>query len=111
MGGAAAVQTAVPYFALDGVEPVASRSRAVICAAASSRARDSNAKKMVCERRTPSNVCTSVTPAPPAAQTLEGVLRSHTIFFALETLARELAAAQITARELVSPSSVPTGAQ
>src|SRR5277367_1821370 len=54
---------------------------------------------------------TSVTPAPPAAQTLEGVLRSHTIFFALETLARELAAAQITARELVSPSSVPTGAQ
>ncbi|MGA7963546.1 MAG: hypothetical protein WCA33_17790, partial [Candidatus Acidiferrales bacterium] len=54
---------------------------------------------------------TSVTPAPPAAQTLEGVLRSHTIFFALETLARELAAAQITARELVSPSSVPTGAK
>src|SRR5271163_3206830 len=54
---------------------------------------------------------TSVTPAPPATQTLEGVLRSHTIFFALETLARELAAAQITARELVSPSSVPTSAK
>src|SRR5271154_3425160 len=54
---------------------------------------------------------TSVTPAPPATQTLEGVLRSHTIFFALETLARELAAAQITARELVSPSSTPSSAK
>ena len=37
-----------------------------------------------------------------AAQALEGVLRSHTIYFALETLARELAAAQITARELLT---------
>src|SRR6202522_3378716 len=39
-------------------------------------------------------------PAAPVLQTLEGVLRSHTIYFALETLARELAAAQITSREL-----------
>jgi uncharacterized membrane protein YgaE (UPF0421/DUF939 family) len=54
---------------------------------------------------------TSVTPAPLAAQTLEGVLRSHTIFFAIETLASELSAAQITAREIVSPGSVPTGAK
>jgi hypothetical protein len=53
----------------------------------------------------------SVTPAPLAAQTLEGVLRSHTIFFAIETLASELSAAQITAREIVSPGSVPTGAK
>jgi uncharacterized membrane protein YgaE (UPF0421/DUF939 family) len=38
--------------------------------------------------------------AAPNAPSLERTLRSHTIFFALETLARELAAAQITAREL-----------
>jgi hypothetical protein len=50
----------------------------------------------------------SVTPTPPAAQTLEGVLRSHTIYFGLENLARELAAAQITARQLVSPDDIPT---
>src|SRR5271163_824049 len=37
-----------------------------------------------------------------AAQALEGVLRSHTIYFALETLARELAAAQVTVRELLT---------
>jgi uncharacterized membrane protein YgaE (UPF0421/DUF939 family) len=48
----------------------------------------------------------SGTPVALAAQTLEGVLRSHTIYFALETLARELAAAQITARELVPASSI-----
>jgi hypothetical protein len=47
-------------------------------------------------------------PAAPVLQTLEGVLRSHTIYFALETLARELAAAQITARELVPGSGVPS---
>jgi uncharacterized membrane protein YccC len=40
--------------------------------------------------------------AAPAAQTLEGVLRSYAIYFALVTLARELAAAQITARELIA---------
>jgi uncharacterized membrane protein YccC len=38
----------------------------------------------------------------PAAQTLEGVLRSYAIYFALVTLARELGAAQITARELIA---------
>jgi len=54
---------------------------------------------------------TSVTPAPPAAQTLEGVLRSHTIFFALESLARELAAAQITARDLLATGSTPSSAK
>jgi uncharacterized membrane protein YccC len=48
----------------------------------------------------------SGTPVALAAQTLEGVLRSHTIYFALDTLARELAAAQITARELVPASSI-----
>jgi uncharacterized membrane protein YgaE (UPF0421/DUF939 family) len=47
-------------------------------------------------------------PAAPVVQTLEGVLRSHTIYFALETLARELATAQITARELVPASNVPS---
>ena len=47
-------------------------------------------------------------PAAPALQNLEDVLRSHTIYFALETLARELAAAQITARELVPAGSVPS---
>jgi uncharacterized membrane protein YgaE (UPF0421/DUF939 family) len=50
----------------------------------------------------------SGTPAALAAQTLEGVLRSHTIYFALETLARELAAAQITARELAPARSIPS---
>jgi hypothetical protein len=40
--------------------------------------------------------------ATPATPTLESVLRSHTIYFALETLAHELAAAQITARELLT---------
>jgi Fusaric acid resistance protein family len=49
-----------------------------------------------------------VPPAAPVVRTLEGVLRSHTIYFALETLARELAAAQITARELVPARSVPS---
>jgi hypothetical protein len=48
------------------------------------------------------------TPAALAAQTLEGVLRSHTIYFALESLARELAAAQITARELSPANNVPS---
>jgi uncharacterized membrane protein YgaE (UPF0421/DUF939 family) len=57
----------------------------------------------------PSAPRTSVTPTPPAAQTLEGILRSHTIYFALEIFARELAAAQVTARELVSPDSIRTG--
>jgi hypothetical protein len=47
-------------------------------------------------------------PAAPVVQTLEGVLRSHTIYFALETPARELATAQITARELVPASNVPS---
>jgi hypothetical protein len=46
-------------------------------------------------------------PAGPVLQTLEGVLRLHTIYFALETLARELAAAQVTARELVPARGVP----
>jgi uncharacterized membrane protein YgaE (UPF0421/DUF939 family) len=45
----------------------------------------------------------------PGASSLEGVLRSHTIYFALEALARELAAAQITARELASPRAIPNG--
>ena len=46
--------------------------------------------------------------ATPATPTLEGVLRSHTIYFALQTLARELAAAQVTAREIVSEGSSPS---
>ncbi len=46
--------------------------------------------------------------ATSAAPALEGVLRSHTIYFALESLARELAAAQVTARELVPANSVPS---
>jgi uncharacterized membrane protein YgaE (UPF0421/DUF939 family) len=46
-----------------------------------------------------------------AAPSLEGVLRSHTILFALETLARELAAAQVTARELLSDGRTETGAK
>jgi len=41
-----------------------------------------------------------------AGPALEGVLRSHTIYFALESLARELAAAQVTARELVPTNNV-----
>jgi uncharacterized membrane protein YgaE (UPF0421/DUF939 family) len=41
-------------------------------------------------------------PATSAEQNLEGVLRSHTLYFGLETLARELAAAQVTARELLT---------
>jgi hypothetical protein len=49
-----------------------------------------------------------VPPVAPTPQTLEGVLRSHTIYFGLETLARELAAAQITARDLVPASSIPS---
>jgi hypothetical protein len=38
----------------------------------------------------------------PGTATLEGVLRQHTIYFALQTVARELAAAQVTARELLA---------
>jgi len=49
--------------------------------------------------------------ATPTTPTLEGVLRSHTIYFALESLARELAAAQITAREIVSDVSAPLSAK
>jgi uncharacterized membrane protein YccC len=47
----------------------------------------------------------------PAAPTLEGVLRSHTIYFALETLAQELAAAQVTARELLAEGSTQSSAK
>jgi hypothetical protein len=46
--------------------------------------------------------------ATPGTATLEGVLRSHTIYFALQSLARELAAAQVTAREIVSEGSTPS---
>jgi hypothetical protein len=46
--------------------------------------------------------------ATPGAATLEGVLRQHTVYFALQTLARELAAAQVTAREIVSEASTPS---
>jgi hypothetical protein len=49
--------------------------------------------------------------ATPAMPTLEGILRSHTIYFALESLARELAAAQVTAREIVSDVSAPLSAK
>jgi len=49
--------------------------------------------------------------ATPASPTLEGILRSHTIYFALESLARELAAAQVTAREIVSDVSAPLSAK
>jgi uncharacterized membrane protein YgaE (UPF0421/DUF939 family) len=49
----------------------------------------------------------SATPAALAAQSLEGVLRSHTIYFALETLARELATAEITARQLLPVTNIP----
>ena len=45
--------------------------------------------------------------ATPATPTLEGVLRSHTIYFALQSVARELAAAQVTAREIVSEGATP----
>jgi uncharacterized membrane protein YgaE (UPF0421/DUF939 family) len=47
----------------------------------------------------------------PAASTLESVLRSHTIFFALETLARELAVAQVTARALDGSTPIPPAAK
>jgi len=50
-------------------------------------------------------------PAALAAPTLEGVLRSHTIYFALETLAHELAAAQVTARELLNEGSTKSRAR
>ncbi len=53
----------------------------------------------------------SGTPAALAAKTLEAVLRSHTIYFGLETLARELAAAQITARDLVPASNLPSATE
>jgi hypothetical protein len=53
----------------------------------------------------------SGTPAALASQTLEGVLRSHTIYFGLETLARGLAAAQITARNLVPASNLPSATE
>jgi hypothetical protein len=53
----------------------------------------------------------STVDATPATPTLEGVLRSHTIYFALQTLARELAAAQITAREIFSEGSSPSSAK
>jgi hypothetical protein len=49
--------------------------------------------------------------ATSAAPTLESILRSHTIYFALESLARELAAAQITAREIVSEGSTLSSAK
>jgi hypothetical protein len=49
--------------------------------------------------------------ATPGTPTLEGVLRQHTIYFALQTLARELAAAQITARELVASGTAHTAAR
>jgi uncharacterized membrane protein YgaE (UPF0421/DUF939 family) len=39
---------------------------------------------------------------------LDDFLRSHTFLFGVEALARELAAAQITARDLVPASSVPS---
>ncbi len=48
--------------------------------------------------------------AAPGARSLEGVLRSHTLYFALEALARELAAAQLTARELSTKGSTQTNA-
>jgi hypothetical protein len=47
--------------------------------------------------------------ATPGTATLEGVLRQHTVYFALQTLARELAAAQVTAREIVPEASTPSG--
>jgi uncharacterized membrane protein YgaE (UPF0421/DUF939 family) len=49
--------------------------------------------------------------ATPAASTLEGILRSHTIYFALEALARELADAQVTARELLPEDSTQSSAK
>jgi hypothetical protein len=49
--------------------------------------------------------------ATPATPTLEGILRSHTIYFALKSLARELAAAQVTAREIVSEGSTQSSAK
>ncbi len=49
--------------------------------------------------------------AIPPTPALEGVLRSHTIYFALEALARELAAAQVTARDLVPASTIPSAAK
>jgi uncharacterized membrane protein YccC len=63
-------------------------------------ARDSGAPKAPSAPNAPG------TNTAPAAQSLEGVLRSHTIFFALETLARELADAQIIARELLTEDEI-----
>jgi uncharacterized membrane protein YgaE (UPF0421/DUF939 family) len=45
--------------------------------------------------------------ATPGTPILKGVLRSHTIYFALQSVARELAAAQVTAREIVSEGATP----
>jgi uncharacterized membrane protein YgaE (UPF0421/DUF939 family) len=42
---------------------------------------------------------------------LEQTLRAHTFYFGLETLAREIAAAQITARALQPSASIPSAAQ
>ncbi|HEY4949359.1 MAG TPA: FUSC family protein [Candidatus Acidoferrales bacterium] len=64
-----------------------------------------NAARISVGSRAPTVNATSSTP------TLEGVLRQHTIYFALQSLARELAAAQVTARELVATGSANTAAK
>jgi uncharacterized membrane protein len=47
----------------------------------------------------------------PAQSSLDDFLRAHTFQFGVETLARELAAAQITARELVSTRKIQSAAE
>src|SRR5208282_5299315 len=57
---------------------------------------------------TPTAPVAQIVSAAPAASPLEGVLRSHTILFALETLARELAVAQVATEELLAEDRTRT---